>query len=221
MVDENTILLALIYIVVGGLSCFFGYRFFRVMLALVGFAAGVLLTLALIDLFVIETDADTVISYAETIDELSAQSSIVGAIVTLLIGLLAAILVQVFYRVGVFVLTAFVGSYITFALLSNNTDLSDDVRFFAILFMGGTVGVFALRIERHVLVLSTAFVGAFLMVLAGYTIVTAQDTDLSQPFGNDAIGVSAGVVMLSAWFLLAIAGAYKQFDDADTVMDGY
>lgn len=219
--DENTVVVALIYVVVGALSCFYGYRFFRVMLALVGFAAGVLLTLALIDVFVIDTDADTIVSYAETIDELSAESSIVGFIVTVVIGLVAAILVQLFYKVGVFVLTAFVGAYITFALLSNNTQLNDDVRLFAILFMGGTVGVFAMRVERHVLVLSTAFVGAFLLVLAGYTLVAAQDTNLDQPFGDDAIGVSAGVVMLSAWLLLAIAGAYKQFDDADNLLDAY
>ncbi len=219
--DNNTILFAILYVILGGISCFFGYRLFRVMLALVGFAGGVLFALAMIDLLVIDTDTDRIISYAETVDELSAQSGVVGIVVTLIVGLIAAAVVQVFYKFGVFLLAGSAAAFVTFALLSNNTELDDEIRLFAILFMFGVVGIFALRIERHVLVLSTALVGAFFIVLAGYLVLATDDPQLDQPFGNDAVSVPAGFVMLLLWLLFAIAGAYKQFDDADTLLDVY
>lgn len=219
--DENTIAFAVLYGIIGGVSCFYGYRLLRVMLALVGFAAGVLLALSFLDLFVVETEADTLVSYARTIDELSAESSLVGLGVTLAVGIVAAILIQVFYRVGVFVLAGSGAAFITFALLSNNPDISGDLLLFLILFAFGAVGVFALRIERAVLVLSTASAGALLLIVSGYMILDSNGTAPDQPFGDDAVGVSVGVVLLFLWLIVAIAGAYKQFDDADTLLDGY
>jgi len=219
--EDNSILFAILYGIVGGISCFYGYRLLRIMLALVGFVAGILIALTLLDLFVIETDTDKLIAYAETIDELTAESSIIGIIFTLAVGLVAAVLIQVFYRVGVFVLAGSAASFITFILLSNNTELDDEVRLFAILFAFGVVGIFALRVERQVLVLSTSLLGAFLIILAGYIILIERDVTLDQPLGEGSVGVSVGALMLVAWLLLAIVGAYKQFDDADTLLDGY
>lgn len=217
--NENTILLAILYLVVGGIACFYGYRLFRIMLALVGFAAGVLFALAMIDLFVIETDANMIIDYAETIDELSAESSLVGLAVTIAIGLVSALLVQVFYRVGVFLLAGSAAMYITFALLSNDQSLDDEFRLFLMLFAFGVAGIFALRIERYVLILSTSLLGAFFVVLAGYLVLAENNPQLDQPFGDTALGTSSGVIILILWLVLAIAGASKQFGDANDLFD--
>jgi hypothetical protein len=148
-------------VVIGAVACFAGYRVFRVLLALQGFIAGVILGLALANSIALPPDQLTTIRLI-----LALGGGLIGAAVAWLLFVLA-----------VFLSGAAFGVLIGNAIATNTGDPSRLVLILVLALVGGVV---ALSFQKLFIVLSTAFGGALLAVSGAYRFLTGQgaNTDL-------------------------------------------
>lgn len=179
---------AVVLVLAGLLSCFAGYRLFRIVLGVFGFILGALL-------------ASSVIGADQT----------VWMIVAAIAGGLVGSLIFVFtYFLGVALLGAGIGAlvaHVVWAALGRDPNL-----FIVILFaIAGALGAMAL--QRYVIIGATGFGGAWTAIVgalavAGSTTAEAARPDVWVPYVlNPAPGQRWVVV---AWLLLGIAGVAVQ-----------
>lgn len=179
---------AVVLVLAGLLSCFAGYRLFRIVLGVFGFILGALL-------------ASSVIGADQT----------VWMIVAAIAGGLVGSLIFVFtYFLGVALLGAGIGAlvaHVVWAALGRDPNL-----FIVILFaIAGALGAMAL--QRYVIIGATGFGGAWTTIVgalavAGSTTAEAARPDVWVPYVlNPAPGQRWVVV---AWLLLGIAGVAVQ-----------
>ncbi|MDK1020603.1 MAG: TMEM198/TM7SF3 family protein [Candidatus Hydrogenedentes bacterium] len=175
-----------IAVAIGTLYCFLGYRTLRFVLGLTGFlmAGGVAATLA----------------------NWISQGNQLATLVALLIGgLCGAFALYFLYRTGVF----FLGLMGT-ALISHNVLAAQPDTWIPLVVLGLAVagGLFALLIERPVILLATAALGAW-MVVSGvaYFIVGSSGLDeLTKLLESE----DHRTIVVASWAVLAIAGALSQ-----------
>jgi hypothetical protein len=188
----STILVALIYIGFGLLNCFFGYRLFRILLAVYGFVLGAL--------------AGVIVA-----SSLAAGQTlwlIVGAIAG---GIIGAVLMIVLFFVGVFVIGALAGALLASAI---GTVIGVHMPTVVVIIVAIVVGIIALIAQRVVLILATAFGGAWAAVAGGVMLFTGQSLAglgiVAGPVTWE--GARAGMlVVLIVWLVLGIAGTVVQF----------
>ncbi len=174
-------------VLLGLVMCFFGYRFFKVLLGIMGFLAcgGVALR----------------VGYA-----ISSENEFVALIAGLLGGVVGATLFVVLYYIGVFLFGA------SFAVLTAATcagpaeqSLTPPVT----LVLGGIGGVLAVLLQKFIIVCSTAFIGAWLMVFGGMLMLRRVTPDSlmapPEPLSQRDLPV------LAAWLVLSAVGALVQF----------
>jgi hypothetical protein len=190
----STLLIVLVLIGFGLLNCFFGYRIFRILLAVYGFVLG-----AFVGILV-----------AGTVAPGQALWLIVGAIAG---GVIGAVLMAILYLVGVFVLGALGG-----ALLANaiGTVVGITMPTLVVIIVAIVVGVIALIAQRAVLILLTALGGAWGAVAGGVLLFTGQTLPALGTFARStAVNVEQAnlpmLVILIVWLVLGIAGAAVQF----------
>ena len=181
---------AVILLVGGIISCFFGYRLFRTFLAIFGFIFGGLM-------------ASSVFGISDTSMMLIAW--VVG-------GLAGAFVLVVAYFVGVAVTGAALGAVI--ANLAFSTGGRDPSVFIVILFsVVGAVG--ATYLQRYFIIVGTAFGGAWTMIVGAMALVgdrsalkaaTSGDVWVAYPL-NPAPGQRW---VLFVWVLLSLIGAGVQ-----------
>ncbi len=177
------VLAALISIGVGVVQCFFGYRFFKFVLGLTGFVACG---------FVAGT-----IAYGMT------DSEIVGVATGIVVGILGAWLFVALYFVGVFVIGAYFGailSLLVFAAAGAEPQL-------VLVAIGAIVaGILAVAVQKIMIMLSTAFGGAWLIV-QGVTFF------LGAPAGWGGFWPSSGhaAVEIVGWLVLGLVGFVVQW----------
>lgn len=217
--EDNAMLIALVYLVVGFVAAFFGYRLIRIVVALAGFAIFAVAALFLADALFVDTQTEQAINLIETADRLANESTIGGIIATLVLGIIGAFLANLFYRFGIALFGALAASYTAFALLLTVEDISDTALLGGVIFAFFTGGLLALHIERRVIILSTAIIGAFLMLLGGLAVIDTNDIATDRPFGDTTIDLNNGLVMAGIWVMLTVISAFVQFRGADFEYD--
>jgi hypothetical protein len=188
----STVLVALIAIAFGLLNCFFGYRIFRVLLAIYGLVLGAFVGLAV----------------AGTVAGGQALWLIVGAIAGAIVG---AALMVLLYFVGVFVVGALAG-----ALLANTIGavVGIDMPTLVVIVVAVMVVIVALIAQRVVIILVTAFSGAWgavsgaVLLLAGHSLPGLSILARPAAWQGVDLPMLASLLVLLA---LGIAGAVVQF----------
>lgn len=187
---EAAILIALVSIAFGLLNCFFGYRIFRFVLGVYGFFLGALGGFALV----------VTVAPGQTLWLL------LGAVVG---GLLGAVLMAIFYFVGVFFIGALVG-----ALLTDVVALSFgvDPPLLVLIVVALVAGIAALLFQRFGVVLATALGGAWIAVGGVFSLASGQGLNPRQVFAQVSehrAGLALWLV-LALWLALAVAGTVVQ-----------
>jgi hypothetical protein len=200
LTKEPLLVTALVMVVIGAVACFAGYRVFRVLLALQGFIAGVILGLALAN------------SIPLSPDQLTTARLILG----LGGGLIGASLAWLMFIVAVFLSGAAFGVLISNAVATNTGDPSRLVLILVLALVGGIV---ALSFQRLFVVVSTAAGGALLAVSGAYRFLTGQEANtdllmnpglLLHPNAAQTLG-TVYTLLLLVGVVLAVVGILVQY----------
>ncbi|GMV90663.1 MAG: hypothetical protein AMXMBFR82_04410 [Candidatus Hydrogenedentota bacterium] len=176
-----------IAIAVGTLYCFLGYKTLKVVIGLTGFIlAGGVAGLLIVWLF--------------------PEQTAVAAIAGLVGGVCGAMALFFLYKFGVF-LVGFLGSaLVTYTVMADSTNPYAIWIVFGCALAGGLI---AIALERGIMVLATAALGAWIVVCGiAFFLVGPSFLDiLQQPveLGKDR------QVLITCWALVAISGAVAQF----------
>src|SRR5262245_32312254 len=138
---------AAIVLLIGGIvSCFFGYRLFRIVLLIFGFILGALA-------------ASSIFGMSDRLPMLIA--ALVG-------GLIGAAILRAAYFVGVALVGAGLG-----ALVANGVSAATgrDPGVFVVLFLAITGAVAAVYLQRYFIIIGTAFGGAWTMIVGAMALV--------------------------------------------------
>lgn len=169
------VIVSLLLILLGILFTFFGYRLFRVVLGIAGFLFGASLVGGLVLMF---------------------SGSILAAVLAGLAGgALFAVLSVFVYYLGVFFLGAYLGVVVGAAILSIFGLTLIPWLFILLAVIGGVLGVI---FHRFMIILATAFVGAW-GVMLGISSLTFWGTSL-YPY-----------IMGAGWIILGLAGFFVQY----------
>jgi hypothetical protein len=200
LTKEPLLVTALVMVVIGAVACFAGYRVFRVLLALQGFIAGVILGLAL----------------ANSIPLAPDQLTTVRLILGLGGGLIGAAVAWLLFIVAVFLSGAAFGVLIANAVATNTGDPSRLVLILVLALVGGIV---ALSFQKLFIVVSTAFGGALLAVSGAYRFLTGQGNNndllmnpglLLHPNAAQTLG-NVYTLLLLVGVVLAVIGILVQY----------
>ncbi len=181
---------AAVLIVGGFLACFWGYRLFKVVLALFGFIIGALA-------------ASSVFGATDT------TPMVIGALVG---GVAGAALLLAAYFVGVALIGAGIGALVVNLIW---TQVEGDPHPFVVILFSVAGAVLATWLQRYVIILGTAFGGAWTLLVGGLAIMgdsgplkaAAQgDVWVAYPL-NPAPGLSW---LPWAWFALGAFGTLVQ-----------
>ena len=182
---------ALILIAAGTIACFFGYRFFRVVLGIYGFVLGALF-------------ATSIVGPAETLPLVVA--ALVG-------GLIGALILNLAYFVGVALVGAASGAFALHLVWARLA--SGDPHVLLVIFFAAAGAVGAIWLQRIVIVLGTAFGGAWTLLVGGLALVgdraagqAARASDVWVIYPLDPAPGREWVVW--AWLAIGIAGAVVQ-----------
>lgn len=167
----NTVITAVLVLAIGlgVLECFFGYRYLKPVMALLGFIGGFLLVTAPLYMFFKQ----------------SGTGVITGG---LAVGIVAGLLMFFLYYVGIFFMGATVGMVIGYGV-SSLIGLGGQTTAGIIAVLGIIAGILAILIRRHVVIVSSSLSGAYMLMssialliadgegfgkLAGYFASTAE-----------------------------------------------
>jgi hypothetical protein len=181
---------ALLLLLAGGVACFAGYRLFRIVLAIFGFMLGAMLASSLMG---ISNTAGMVIA------------AVVG-------GMIGAAILLFAYFVGIALVGAAVGALIShfgWAFVGSGDPPVVAVIVLAIL---GAIG--AMFVQRHVIIVTTAFVGAWTMIVGILAAVGDRGALAAKSAGNVWILYPTTAPgygwMPVVWIALGLAGTAVQ-----------
>jgi len=174
----------------GAIACFAGYRLFRLVLGVYGFILGALVA-----------------------------SSSVGAAGTWTVvlwalggGALGALILLVGYFVGVALVGAGVG-----ALLVNVAwkPFGGDPHWAALLAAAALGAIAAMSFQRHVIIIATAFVGAWTMLVGAATLMLGKGARAASSVNDIWVvyptsGGQSGLWIFVVWIAVALVGLYVQ-----------
>ncbi len=161
-------LFACISLVIGAVECFAGFKIMKAMLAVWGFFIGAMLGVVI---------------------GVATESTVLGFIMVLFLGVGLAILAYKLYLAGIFILTAFLIG-IAFYVIFENIVVS-------ILF-GIGVGVLAIFFVKPVVIISTSFSGAGIILSSAYLMMD--------------LGMNANpIVTAILWIPIALTGIAVQY----------
>ena len=173
-------------VAIGTLYCFLGYRTLRFVLGLTGFlmAGGV---------------AATMVNWI-------SQGNQLAVLIALFIGgMCGAFALYFLYRTGVFLLGLMGTALIAHNVLSAQPDTWIPVAVIGVAVLGGLV---ALLLERPVILLATAALGAWMVVsgVAYFIVGSGELEGLTKVLESE----EQRMIMLASWAILAVAGALSQ-----------
>lgn len=173
-------------VAIGTLYCFLGYRTLRFVLGLTGFlmAGGVAATL---------------------VNWISQGNQLATLIALFIGGMCGAFALGFLYRTGVFLLGLMGTALITHNVLAAQPDTWIPL---AVLGLAVAGGLFALLIERPVILLATAALGAWMVVsgVAYFIVGSSELEELPKILESE----EQRTIVLAAWAVLALAGALSQ-----------
>lgn len=192
MLPSSYELPAAILLTAGGLlACFAGYRLFRVVLALYGFILGAMIA-----------------------SSMMGTTNTVGMIVAALVGGIIGALILVFaYFVGIALIGAGLGTLVTHVLWGLASNADPPALLIIAASIAGAIG--AMILQRYVIVVGTAFGGAWTAILGVIAIMERsgvvhaagrEDVWILYPFSP----AHQTPVTLLAWAILALAGTAVQ-----------
>ena len=173
-------------IALGTLYCFLGYRVLKVVIGVTGFVlAG---------------------GFAAGVASWLSGGNLIAVVVAGLVGGIAGALSLFFlYKAGVFCIGFLAALLIAHSALGGWTQPWVP---WAILGLGAVGGVVSLILERPVMTLATAAIGAWVVVSGvAYILMGPQFTALLQHGGED----EKRWMLLACWAVLGLAGAFAQF----------
>jgi MFS family permease len=174
-------------ILFGIIQCFSGYRVFKFILVLTGFLTGGILAGF----------------FASTI----VQEKIIIILFGFIGGCIGAALMLLLYFVGLFLIGALTGSIMSFTVYTL-TETSPQPA--GIIIMAVIMGIFALVFQKFMIIISTAFAGAWYIILgvSHFAVEQFDITRLDQLWktGGDTLYVTA-----ACWLGLSIIGMIVQY----------
>lgn len=193
----TVLLVALLAFLLGLAFCFVGYRFFLVMLPIWGFFAGLWLG-----------------AYAVTaILGTGFLATATGLVVGIVVGMIGAVLAYLFYAVGVAIVAAWFGAALSSGVMTAiGFDPGFVVTLVAIISAVVAVGLtLLLNIQKYVIIVITALVGANLVLLSGLLAFGRIKLEELQAVGNliQPI-VQDSAFWLIVWLVLAVVGVVIQ-----------
>jgi hypothetical protein len=184
-------LFAVVLILVGAVTCFAGYRWFRIVLALLGFILGALMSSSVMGI-----------------------SNTAGMVIAALVGGLVGAAILLFaYFVGIALVGAVVGALIVTPVLWAAFGSGDPPwQMVVALAMAGAIG--AMFVQRHVIIVTTALVGALTVILG---IVAAVDRGAVASRSASKVSIFYPTILPPghrwapyAWVALGLAGTVVQ-----------
>ena len=192
MLPANFELPAAIVLLIGGaVACFAGYRLFRVVLAIYGFIFGAMLASSVMGI-----------------------SNHLGMLIAALIGgILGAVLFTFAYYVSIGLIGAGMGAGLLQAVW--HYAKSSDPPSVAMIIAAVAGAVVAMALQRYVIIISTAFSGAWTMLVGGLAMVGDRAAERAASSGNVWIlypfSPAIGPRWVSiAWILLSLLGIAVQ-----------
>jgi hypothetical protein len=182
---------AILIVLSGVVACFAGYRLFRLVLAIYGFILGAMLG-----------------------SSLMAPSNTIGMIAAALLGGIAGALIMTFaYFVGIALIGAGMGALTAHLIWTTWRAVDPPAPAVILLSVAGAVG--AMLLQRYVIIFSTAFSGAWTMIVGGLALSGDATAARAAATGNVWIlypfaPMSAHRWVPFAWAALGIAGAAVQ-----------
>ncbi len=141
--ESNLVVGAIIMGILGIIECFFGFRFFRLVLAVLGFFIGAALAIALV----------------------SSDQNLVVIIAGLIGGIIGATLFYFLYFVGTFLAGLFLGATLA-GILAGDLNLAANAATIVIVIGAVIGGALGIVLSKYIIMLSTAVTGATQIVYA-------------------------------------------------------
>jgi len=182
---------AAIALVIGGtVSCFAGYRLFRVVLAIYGFILGAMLG-------------------SSMMGATSTGAMVVAAVVG---GLAGALVLTLAYFVGIALVGAGLGALVAHVIWQSSGS-SEPPALAVILFaVAGSIG--AMLLQRYVIILATAFGGAWTLMVGMFALTGDRQAERAAASGNVWILYPTTVPgqrwVPVAWFVIGLVGTAVQ-----------
>ena len=182
---------AILILLSGIVACFAGYRLFRLVLAIYGFILGAMLA-----------------------SSLMASSNTIGMIGAALLGGIVGALIMTFaYFVGIALIGAGMGALAAHVFWTTWRSMDPPALAVILLSVAGAVG--AMLLQRYVIIFSTAFSGAWTMIVGGLALSGDATAARAAATGNVWIlypfaPLAAHRWVPFAWAALGIAGAAVQ-----------
>jgi hypothetical protein len=182
---------AILLFLSGMVACFAGYRLFRLVLAIYGFILGAMLG-----------------------SSLMAPSNTIGMIAAALLGGIAGALIMTFaYFVGIALVGAGMGALAAHLFWTSWRSIDPPAPAVILLSVAGAVG--AMLLQRYVIIFSTAFSGAWTMIIGG--LAFTGDTTAARAAATGNVWILYPFTPLPAhrwvpyaWAALGIAGVAVQ-----------
>lgn len=179
---------ALASIVIGAINCFFGYRFLRLFLVIIGFVIGFYV-------------GSSVVGGAE-------QS--VSLFAGLIVGIILAIIFYFLYIFGFIIAGGGLGVSIA-TIVAQNIGLDSNTTLLVII--GGAIigGILAIFIAKYVVMLGTAFFGAAQIVYGALIVLNPGILVQTAPEQYEIrISGTPQVIATVAWFIISLFGLFSQ-----------
>ncbi len=141
---------AILLLIAGAIACFAGYRLFRIVLGIYGFILGAMLASSIMGVN-------------------NSFAMVVGALVG---GIVGAVVLVMAYFVGVALVGAGLGALLGHVIWSWAADGEPPVAAVIIVSLAGGVG--AMLLQRYVIIVATAFGGAWTMIVGAVNILATR-----------------------------------------------
>lgn len=191
---EDQYIAGFIFIAIGLAILFFGYRFFKIALGVMGFASG----------FILVSTLGTDLTEFGRNEILAA--AIIGGIAFTFIFVLA-------YYAGVFIMGAFLG-YILGTTLSPYINLDPLIIIAVAVVLGGMI---TFAVQKVVIICLSSFFGAWTILLGVGQLLGRVRTDslVSEP-GKVLLLYQEFSWMMLVWLVIALIGIYSQYRKMDS-----
>ena len=181
---------ALALIVGGTLSCFAGYRLFRVVLAIYGFILGAMLA-------------------SSMMGATSTGAMMVAAIAG---GIGGALVLTLAYFVGIALVGAGLGALVAHVIWQSSGSTEPPALAVILFAVAGSIG--AMLLQRYVIILATAFGGAWTLMVGVFALTGDRQAERAAASGNVWILYPTTVPgqrwVPVAWFVIGLVGAAVQ-----------
>jgi hypothetical protein len=185
------IIAGLVLFLLGILNCFFGYKFFKVLLGVAGFIIGGYICGR--------------IAYA--INPTESFAIAVGVIG----GIIIAVTAFIFYYAGIFLAGALLGLTVAVSLKLDFDNITNLALILVLVISGG---ILAVIFQKFMIIISTSFSGAFFVINSifyTYNFFTGKHYDLEKHFAYIKTNNNLYLVIILISVILGIAGIIFQY----------